>query len=72
MIMCGDTRFRVFLSFKPFGTVVWPPFVERNMEKSGKDRAIANRSRRSCEVYNVQATESLMNCNLFSFTVRVA
>ena len=69
----GDACFLVFFAFrKPFCTVVWPPFIERNAEENAKDRAIASHSRRSCGVYNVRTTELLMNCNLFSFTFRVA
>ena len=32
---------------------------------NSRDRAIAIRSRRSCGVYKVRTTESLMNCNFF-------
>ena len=52
--MCGDAHFRVFfVSRKPFCTVVWAPFVERNTEESETDVAIASRSRRPCGVYKV-------------------
>ena len=33
--------------------------------ENSRDRAIAIRSRRSCGVYKVRTTESLMNCNFF-------